>query len=170
MTAPLPRSYYGEHSAVLRLPVAGRGPSASWIPASASCPPLPCGPRSALSALRERRVTRVTAPPQPRCGGLLKAPGQRRIARSSAARPRLAPARRGARHARRCVEGKSLCDHPVPAAWERRSHVAGRAQRLADGPVTAERGQHDCQHPLSAHRLFAVALCATRTASNRRNR
>ena len=83
----------------------------------------------------------ATATPPPRCGGLRKAPGQRRIARCSAARPCLARVCRDAGHARRCVEGESLCDRPAPAPmW---------LPALSALP-TAERAQLDCPRLPSA--------------------
>ena len=37
------------------LPVASGRPRAAWLPASASCPPFPCGPPSALRGRRDTR-------------------------------------------------------------------------------------------------------------------
>ena len=43
-----------------RLPVAGGGPCAAWLPTSASSPPLQCGPRSALRGSRCDRSAPTT--------------------------------------------------------------------------------------------------------------
>ena len=79
-------------------------------------------------------------------GGQRKAPGRRRIARSPAAHPRLAPAYHSAGHARRYVEGESLRDRPAPAPMWRAALSA---------LLTAERAQLDYPRLPGAYRLFA---------------
>ena len=153
-------------------------------PCSSGCR-VPTAPVWAALCAARTASHAVTAPPPPRHGELCKAPGQRRIARSSAARTRLAPACRDARHAQRCVEPRSrpnVAGHTQRLADGRtRSMIApicpqplcGRATRYADAPLpprrggqpersvhpAADRAQLDCPHPPSATTTVWAALC-----------
>ena len=92
------------------------------------------------SAVCIMRVT-LTAQHLSEYGGLRKAPGH-----GGSCAARLAPACRDAGHARRNVEGESLCDRPVPAPMWRAALSA---------LLTAERAQLDCPRLPSAYSLFA---------------
>ena len=157
-----------------RMPVAGGGPRAARLArAHCSCSLLPCGLRSTL---RGRRVTRWP----PRCGRPRNAPGQRRIARSSAARLPLPPARCRV-GSTLCKADESLCDsrasHSVNGASSTVRSTGGESHRDRPAPPLRRgrcivpvrrqiaRSSAACIRLWPTTRVWA-ALCATRTASH----
>ena len=159
--------------------MAGGGPGVARLPASASCSLLPCGLRSAL---RGRRITRGPsrygwAAQRARRGALrglrkqCNAPGQRRIARSSAARLRLRPARCRAGSTLRYAEGESLCARSSSQCPSRSCSSAALCDRrpaCTDGesysdrpaPATATRAVHSALPAADRAQLSCAPSCA----------